>query len=37
KDFLFPDGEVLLMNGPAAAVKPVLSPLGVLKPLTPEF
>ncbi len=37
KSFLFPDGEVLLVSGPGATLKPVLSPLGTLKPLTTEF
>ena len=37
KDFLFPDGEVLLMRGPAAVLKPVLSPLGTLQLQIPEF
>jgi hypothetical protein len=31
KNLLFPDGEVLLICGPAAALKPVLSPLGTLQ------
>lgn len=37
KNFLFPDGEVLLMRGPAAILKPILSPLGVWMQPTPEF
>jgi zinc protease len=37
KNFLFPDGIVLLVRGPAATLKPVLSPLGTLKTLTPEL
>lgn len=37
KNYLFPDGIVLLIRGPAAVLKPVLSPLGTLKPLVPEF
>ena len=37
KNFLFPDGEVLLIRGPAAALRRVLSPLGTLRPQIPEF
>jgi zinc protease len=35
KKCLFPDGEVLLLRGPAAALKPVLGPLGTLQEMTP--
>ena len=37
KNFLFPDGEVLLIRGPAATLRPVLSPLGTLRLQIPEF
>jgi len=37
KNYLFPDGEVLLIRGPAATLKPVLSPLGTVRPLAPDF
>jgi zinc protease len=37
KSYLFPNGEILLMRGPAATLKPVLNPLGILNPLTPEY
>ena len=33
KKFIFPDGEVLLVRGPAAVLRPVLSPLGTLRPI----
>jgi len=35
KEYLIPDGEILLMRGPAAALKPQLSPLGTVKSLAP--
>lgn len=37
KNFLFPDGEVILVNGPSDAIKSQLEPLGVLAPMPPEF
>lgn len=33
KKFIFPDGEVLLIRGPAAVLRPVLGPLGTLRPM----
>ncbi len=36
KNLLFPNGEVLLMRGPAVALKPVLNPLGTLRSQIPE-
>jgi len=35
KNYLIPDGEVLLIRGPAAVLKPQLSPLGTVQKLTP--
>ena len=36
KNLLFPNGEVLLMRGPAVVLKPVLNPLGTLRSQIPE-
>jgi zinc protease len=36
KNLLFPDGEVLLIRGPAVVLRPVLSPLGTLRSQIPE-
>jgi zinc protease len=35
KNYLIPDGEVLLIRGPATVLKPGLSPLGRMQQLTP--
>jgi zinc protease len=35
KEYLLPDGEVLVIRGPAAILKPQLSPLGTVQQLTP--
>jgi predicted Zn-dependent peptidase len=35
KNYLLPDGEVLLIRGPASVLKPRLSPLGVLQQIAP--
>lgn len=34
-NWIFPSGEVLLIRGPAATLKPVLTPLGTLRQITP--
>jgi zinc protease len=33
-DWIFPGGEILLMRGPAATLKPGIEPLGAFQPLT---
>ncbi len=35
KSYLIPDGEILLLRGPSATLKPQLSPLGTVQPLAP--
>lgn len=37
KNFLFPEGEVILVNGPSDIIKPRLQPLGILEPMPPGF
>jgi zinc protease len=35
QDWMFPGGEVILLRGPAAILKPAIEPLGTSQPLTP--
>jgi zinc protease len=37
QDFIFPEGKIILVRGPAAVLKPVLSPLGTIQPLPSDF
>jgi zinc protease len=37
KSYFFPEGEVLIIRGPSAVLRPLLNPLGTILPNPPEF